>query len=114
MQPNVILFSSVIQYLKNPYKVLKQILQFGPKYVIFDRTAFIDKGNDRITIQKVSPEIYRASYPAWFLNRSKFLNFMEGKYELIAEFQSENGLKVRLGSRRGEFKGFIFKLKRDN
>lgn len=110
---NVILFSSVIQYLKEPYQFLEKILNYNFKYIIFDRTAFIKDAADRITIQKVSPKIYEASYPAWFFSKENFLILFKEKYELISEFQSSIISKINLGDTIGEYKGFIFKLKKN-
>ncbi|MCF6158628.1 MAG: methyltransferase, TIGR04325 family [wastewater metagenome] len=103
-RPNTILFSAVIQYLEKPYDLLAEVTNKEFRYIVFDRTPFLDKGNDRITIQKVSPEIYQASYPAWFFNKENFLNsFLLKEYRLIAEFDTHE--KVNIPS---IFKGFIF------
>jgi putative methyltransferase (TIGR04325 family) len=105
-RPNVILLSSVVQYLENPYIFLSKLLDFNFKYIIFDRTAFVLEGGDLLTVQKVPPEIYLASYPAWFLNQNKFLDIFLKKYDLIFEFDSFD--KVNIPS---QFKGFFLKLK---
>ena len=84
---DVVLFSSVLQYLEDPYELLEEIKSGDFDYVIIDRTPFV-KGEDRITIQKVSPIIYKAKYPCWFFNKTKFLNFMNQSYELILEFDA--------------------------
>jgi putative methyltransferase (TIGR04325 family) len=84
-------------------------VQTGFKYIIFDRTAFIDTGDDRITVQKVPPEIYPASYPAWFFNQEKFLDFFSGEYELIADFISNDQANIT-----SIYKGYIFKLRNDD
>ena len=100
---DVVLFSSVLQYLENPYELLEEIKSGNFDYVIIDRTPFV-KGEDRITVQKVSPKIYKAKYPCWFFNKNKFLDFMSPSYELILEFDTLD--KANISS---EFKGFIFK-----
>jgi putative methyltransferase (TIGR04325 family) len=105
-KPSVILLSSVVQYLENPYIFLRKLLDYNFEYIIFDRTAFVDKGSDLLTVQKVPPEIYFASYPAWFLNQDKFLDVFLKKYDLIFEFDSFD--RVNIPSR---FKGFFLKLK---
>lgn len=107
--PDAILFSSVIQYLEKPYEVLKEVIGKGFTYIIFDRTAFLAKGDDRITVQAVPPDIYPASYPAWFFNQEKFLVFFSGTYELIAGFDSFESF--RLEDQTAQNKGFIFRKK---
>jgi len=103
---DAILLSSVIQYLEKPYDLLREVIHKRFKYIIIDRTAFIDTGDDRITVQKVPPEIYQASYPAWFFNRQKFLDYFSGEYELIADFESNDRADIP-----SVFKGYIFALK---
>ena len=106
-QPDAILFSSVIQYLEKPYALLEEVLSLKFDFLIFDRTTFIESGEDRLTKQKVKPTIYGASYPVWFFNREKFLAFLSRDYELVAEFDALAGI-IRIGNRYGNEKGFIF------
>lgn len=105
--PNLVLFSSVLQYLEFPYEVLKSVFSYSPEFIIVDIMPFLEKDNDRITIQKVSPKVYPASYPCWFLSKPKFLEFFFPKYELIADFQSH--LSITLDEKSIVYEGFIFK-----
>ena len=107
-RPDTILFSSVLQYLERPYSVLGKVRSLGFEFLLFDRTTIIESGEDRITLQKVPPEIYDASYPAWFFNREKFLGFFSADYELVVEFDALAGA-IPLGDRFGYDKGFIFR-----
>ncbi len=102
---HIILLSSVIPYLEKPYELLEIIKRKRIKYMLFDKTPLIE-GKDRITIQKVNPAIYKASYPSWFFNKSKFMNFMEPEYKLVFEFDSHIQVNVR-----SELRGFLFELK---
>lgn len=108
--PSIIIFSSVIQYLERPYDILKEAADFNFKYIVFDRTTFRQGVNDIITLQKVPPQVYDASYPCWFLSEEKFLNFFESRYNLIADFSALGGVVNRHGV-KGEYKGFIFETK---
>jgi putative methyltransferase (TIGR04325 family) len=102
---DLIIFSSVLQYLENPYSFLDEVLSMGFEYVLIDRTPFVD-ASDRITIQKVPKRIYKASYPCWFFNKRKFKKFFDSMYGLIYEFDAHD--KANINS---EFKGFLFKKK---
>jgi putative methyltransferase (TIGR04325 family) len=108
--PDAILLSSVIQYLEKPYDLLAEVLRKGFTYIIIDRTSFLEKGDDRLTVQKVPPEIYPASYPAWFFNRTRFLNLFADAYELIVEFDALAGT-ISLGDTVASDRGFIFRRK---
>lgn len=113
-KPKVILLSSVLQYIEKPYELLDEIIDFGFDFVIFDRTSFnIDK-IDRLTIQKVPDEIYKASYPSWFLNEQSLIQSFDSKYDLIYTFFStipgEQVYKID-NKPLGYGKGFLFMLK---
>lgn len=102
---NVVFLSSVLQYLEYPYALLDEIIALKPTFIIIDRTPFIKKA-DRITIQKVHPKIYKASYPCWFFNKRKFMDYMSQQYELILEFDALDKANIK-----SEFKGFLYKLR---
>lgn len=106
--PDTILFSGVIQYLEKPYDLLANVLSEGFTYIIFDRTTFIEKGVDRITVQKVPAHIYSASYPAWFFNKTSFLRFFADHYELVTQFNALAGA-IDLGDTLAYDEGFIFR-----
>jgi len=106
-KPDAILFSSVIQYLEKPYSVLEKVQSLGFEFVLFDRTPFLEQGDDRITVQNVSPEIFPGSYPCWFLSQKKFLDAMDVRYLLVADFEGFEKAVVE----NSVFKGFIFKRK---
>lgn len=91
-KPNVLLFSSVIQYLEHPYKTLNDILDYDFDVVFFDRTPFTVNKKSFITLQKVPEEIYKASYPCWIFNEVEFINFFSKKgYEVTSHFISPEG-----------------------
>lgn len=113
---NTLLCLGVLQYLEKPYELLNDIINLKFNYLIFDRTTFVTQLSDRLTVQKMPPRIYEASYPAWFFNLDKFLAFFADKYELLADFDSLNkhnakGDYLDLGDTIAVEKGFIFKRK---
>ncbi|WP_432713985.1 methyltransferase, TIGR04325 family [Pedobacter sp.] len=82
-----VLLSSSVQYLEEPHLFLQKLAKFNFDFLFFDRTAFNKAPYDRLTLQIVPPEIYEASYPAWFFNKERFLNHFSG-YKRVAEFPS--------------------------
>jgi putative methyltransferase (TIGR04325 family) len=86
-KPNVILLSSVLQYLPEPYEWLEKFLNLNIDYIIIDRTPFVDSEADLLTIQTVPNTIYKASYPAWFFSKANFDRAIQ-KYRKIANFDS--------------------------
>jgi putative methyltransferase (TIGR04325 family) len=99
---NVVLLSSVLQYLEEPYILLDKLKLLQIKNIIIDRTPFVS-GKDRITIQKVWPRIYKASYPCWFFNENRIVNSLITDYKLVLEFDALDKANIT-----SKFKGFIF------
>lgn len=108
-QPNVLLLSGVLQYLPEPYEFLASLLGESIPCVIVERIAFDCSGRDRLTVQHVPPQIYRASYPAWFLSEIAFRKVFTKRYELICEYEGPDNLHPEHG--RAIFKGFQYQLK---
>ena len=104
-----LLLSSVIQYFEKPYDLIEKCLSYNFDYIIIDRTAFMEGDKERITVQIVPEFIYKASYPAWFLNEQKFVNAFKMKYRLINNFDSNFDPREQLDGLWTYRKGFFFK-----
>jgi len=88
---NVLVLSSVLQYIEKPYELLDDILKNDFEYILIDRTPF-SKIGEKITLQIVPPTIYEASYPCRFFEQDKFINyFTKNGYEQFEEFDSLDG-----------------------
>jgi putative methyltransferase (TIGR04325 family) len=81
----VMLLASVLPYLEQPHAVLGDIARRGFRHVLIDRTGFVRGPGDRLTVQRVPPSIYDASYPCWFFEREKLLRSLPG-YRVVAEW----------------------------
>ena len=104
-QVNAILLSSVLPYLEKPHEFLYKVInKYSFEYIIIDRTGFIKRNKDRITVQRVSPEIYNASYPCWFFNKEKMLRNFQVKYEKLIEWDALGSANIE-----SNFKGMLFK-----
>ena len=105
--PDVIIFSSVLQYLEKPYEVLdKAIKHFN--HIIIDRNPFSEIPDDLIAVQVVPDYIYKASFPFWIFSRKKFLDYLFKRgYRLIAEFPAVDGT-LKYKNIKISFKGYIF------
>lgn len=100
----LVLFSSVLQYLENPYQILDQIIEKNIKYIFIDRTPFIDSDIDRITLQKVPKNIYKASYPCRLFSQDKFVSYLNDKYKMLHSYSCDD----ISNSNKIKFKGFLF------
>lgn len=87
---DVAMFSSVLPYLEKPYEVLEKVMSFNVRHILIDRHPLLISGErDRLTVQRVRPSIYKASYPAWFFNPRKFMDFIRPRYRLMAAFDCD-------------------------
>lgn len=84
---DIVLFSSVLQYVENPYELLEQAIELSPKAIILDRTPFAENG-ERITVQHVPPTIYPASYPCRWLDRIRVAKLFEHSYHRLPQHRT--------------------------
>lgn len=104
-KPNVLVLSSVLQYIEKPYMLLDDILKYNFEYVLIDRTPFSTKNINEIKLQIVPPNIYSASYPCHFFNQEYFEGYFNSKkYNLIEKFDALDD-----SSSDYRFKGIILK-----
>jgi len=106
--PNLVLFSSVLQYLSTPYAVLESIAKKQVELIVVDRTPFSNDSIDKIKIQHVPATIYSASYPCWFFSLEIFIKKMASlNYQLIESFDALDNL-----SDQAKWQGLIFEKER--
>lgn len=74
---DVIVVSSSLQYMERPTETLRDLVALEGRYLLINRTPFLAGPDDRLTVQRVPPEIYTGSYPAWFLSESRWLGLFE-------------------------------------
>lgn len=80
---DLLILSSVLQYLPSPYEILHQVLKLAPKLILVDRTAFIDHGEEVWWVQD-EPSYYGTpiSYPISPLLEKRVLASLKG-YEIV-------------------------------
>ena len=110
-KPNVLLLSSILQYLEKPCEWIEKFVGLGIPYIIIDRTSFVESKTDILTIQNVPESIYSASYPTWFFNESNFKSQFK-EYSLIGVFESFCDMRIILNSMyKAKWIGYQFILK---
>jgi putative methyltransferase (TIGR04325 family) len=109
-KPNIILLSSVLQYLEEPYPLLKKIKSSDAATIIIDRTPFSETGDHRICIQKVPESIYKADYPMHIFHLATLLNELSD-WTIIAETPCPEGSVTTSSGINFKFKGFILERK---
>ena len=109
--PQVIILSAVLQYLENPFVLIQKIKESGINHIIIDKTIFIQDDRDRIMIQHVPENIYKASYPVRFFNEEKFVAAFKESFNLLSEFNCYEEYKLTFNGLKASYKGFIFERK---
>ncbi len=83
--PNVVVLSSVLQYLPNPDQTLRELLATPANTVILDRTPISAAVSNIPCLQVVPQHIYAGSYPAWVFSEDWLHTQLVG-WEIIAQF----------------------------
>jgi putative methyltransferase (TIGR04325 family) len=105
-RPDVLLLSSVLQYLSDPYAMVSKVTDSGALHVVMDRTPCSELDRDVLTVQTVPPEIYPASYPCWIFSRERLLGAFAPNYRPLAAFTDGSG-RWHNSSASFELAGFI-------
>lgn len=106
--PDLLIIACTLPYLQQPYDSLIGLLKHNIPYIIIDNTPFNYEPRDRITVQKVSPAIYKASYACWFLDYNKVVQTVTEFYTIVSEH--ENDSYIFLDGRKINYKGFLAKF----
>jgi putative methyltransferase (TIGR04325 family) len=106
-QPNVILLSSVLQYLESPFEIVHKLNEIGASCLIFDRTPLSLNEKDKLVIQKVPSAIYSASYPMWIFSLPELKQRLAKNWSLIASSLSPEGNTQTKNGFEFSFQGFL-------
>ncbi len=106
---DIVLLSSVLQYLEEPKSVISQIIETKPSTIIIDKTIVNISDSNKVYLQNVPPSIYDASYPCRSFSETWLLSKFLDQYDLVSKFSSLPF--PELESINSAFKGYIFKKK---
>lgn len=104
--PNVILLSSVLQYLESPWTLLDSLIATDIPYIIIDRHP-CTYTRELITVQVIPPRLYPASYPTWLFDGRTLLEKLEPHYRLLADWNAKDP-PIRGWGKGAEFRGYLF------
>jgi putative methyltransferase (TIGR04325 family) len=106
--PDVIIFSSVLQYLADPYGVLDQAQCLGPRTILIDRTPFSEKSEDNYGVQVVDEAIFPARLPFRIFGIDRLEDALRPRYRKTGEFDAIDQ-SMSLGKISVKFKGLGFR-----
>jgi putative methyltransferase (TIGR04325 family) len=98
-----VLASGSLQYVARPWDRLRMLRGLAP-WMMVDRLPLVEADEDRLTVQRVPPWIYRARYPAWFLSRDRWNAEIAGTLER----SWDSAERVWLDGRPIMDRGFLF------
>jgi len=107
VDPNVILLSSVLQYLPRPFETLEELEKLPVSVLVIDRTSFSTLLKDTICVQHVPASIYKANYPMWIFSIARLTSTLEKKWKVIETFQSNDTQDYKCGRTEISFKGIM-------
>jgi len=105
--PDVVLLSSMLQYVDNPYSIIKEACSVGSRSIVIASTPCATTARNVLTVQVVPASIYEASYPCWIFSKAKLLAAFLPHYRLVASFEEPGG-PWRCDQGLFEFCGFVF------
>ncbi len=109
-RPNLVVLSSVLQYLEAPYQLIDQLGAF--RYAVIDLTGVIAGAKDRLTVQHVPSAIYSAKYPCWFFAEERLRTALEKHFEVVTAFDAYLGQGLRAGRTPANYRGYILERRR--
>jgi putative methyltransferase (TIGR04325 family) len=102
--------SSSLQYVRDVYGLLARIADTGSRWIMVCRMPFVDESEDFVVVQRPKKYGYDTEYTGWFLNRDKFVKFMQLRgYQLDREFLNDERPQVANAPEQCSYRGFLFK-----
>jgi putative methyltransferase (TIGR04325 family) len=109
--PDLALASGVLHYLEDPYPLLDELQRAAPRYLLIDRTPFSAEPADWITLQRVPPSIYPASYPCRVFSWDGFMARLGAGWRTVETFPALDGW-AREGATYFRFCGVLLERSR--
>jgi len=82
-KPNVVLLSSVLQYVPDPMSLIDQVVESAPATLLIDRSPMHAGASNIPTVQHVPSHIYTGSYPAWIISRSQLADRLKPRGSVV-------------------------------
>jgi putative methyltransferase (TIGR04325 family) len=110
VRPNIALFSSVLQFLPDPWTLLASIRDLPVNHVLIDRAAIHLQARDRLTVFRapasIVPDMTR---PMWLFDEARLLATLRPDFDLIERFHSFEAM----AGAPSRFEGYILERRAD-
>lgn len=106
--PDLLLLSSVLQYLEKPFEFLVDIAARRPRFILVDRTPVLVEGAERIVVETGRPHIYTSSYPCRLFAPGAIESALGDGYSLNYDFDTHIGTVIAAEDARATYRGYFF------
>jgi putative methyltransferase (TIGR04325 family) len=107
----VILASSVLQYIENPYSIIEEFGRLPARHLLIDRTPLSRESTDRLCVQHVPKHIYKATYPCWILSHQRLVSLLSQRWRILSDFLCPDGPMHTDDGMQFEYRGLILEKK---
>ncbi|MEO7067471.1 MAG: methyltransferase, TIGR04325 family [Rhodanobacter sp.] len=109
--PNVVIASGVLQFLREPFATLDELIALGTRVIVLDRTPFIPGDNAQPMTQHVPKQLGATSYPLWLIPRASVYTRLRKHYIPLCEFLTQDA-PVQAGRVNANYAGCVW-LRKD-
>jgi len=109
--PNIVLLSSVLQYVENPVQLLAQLGATEADLLLISRTPISTQATNQVLVQRVPASICLSSYPMWSISESWLKGVLHQDWVLVADGLSAEGAVRAKGGAEFVFKDMLFERK---
>jgi putative methyltransferase (TIGR04325 family) len=107
---DLVFASSSLQYSRDLYGVLGRLCDAAAGWLMVTRSPFVDRHDDFVVVQRPHRYGYLTEYPAWFINRHRFIAAVEARgFGLDREFMLGERPYVANAPEQCLYRGFLFK-----
>jgi putative methyltransferase (TIGR04325 family) len=107
---DLVFASSSLQYSRDLYGVLARLCDAAEGWLMVTRSPFVDHHDDFPVVQRPHRYGYLTEYPAWFINRRRFLAAVEAHgLQLEREFMLGEQPDVENAPEQCCYRGFLFR-----
>lgn len=107
---DLVFASSSIQYERNLYDLIRELCAASKQYLFVTRSPFVEEHDDFVVVQRPYMHGYQTEYAAWFINRHRFISFVEENgFRLEREFLLAERPFVPNAPEQCRYCGFLFK-----
>jgi putative methyltransferase (TIGR04325 family) len=107
---DLVFASSSLQYTRDLYGLLGQLCGAAAKWLMVTRSPFVREHDDFVVVQRPHRYGYMTEYPGWFINRHRFIAFVETHgFTLEKEFLLDERPTVLNAPEQCRYCGFLFR-----